>query len=342
MDYQGEQEFNREVGEELFEQCYVKMHNQETFNSNIAPVDSIKTTTFIEVYIEAIRILQSNISQISQDLTHATQQGETIKKNFEKYGDINTETTGQQRGPKLAEFFITAKEGRDLKVRGRQLNKPMIKVVCGNVFDITEPAQNPVDPVWGHNFKFTVDIKENFAEIILLDKDGSTEKPIGYHNFDLNAIKDQKQKEQRITFYDDDGREIGGDVMVEVFYEYNAEKTFKSDYENVMKDINNATKNYIEDLKVLYTPFQAIFFEGSSKEDEVNYQAVMKDFSPRKLDSRKEEEFVKDNAGEMGEHFERYSGLFKEYPSLIFLGIWIFVYTTAVVVTSIERSMFFD
>jgi len=94
------------------------MHNQETFNSNTAPGDSIKTTTFIEVYIEAIRILQSNLAQISQDLTHATQQGETIKKEFEKNADMNTETTAH-RGPKEAEFFITAKEGRDLKVIGR-------------------------------------------------------------------------------------------------------------------------------------------------------------------------------------------------------------------------------
>jgi len=218
----------------------------------------------------------------------------------------------------------------------------MIKVVCGNVFETTEPALNPVDPVWGDHFKFTIDIKENFAEIILLDKDGSSEKSVGYHTYDLRAIKDQKKKEQRIQLYDDDGREIGGDIIIETVYVYNAEKTFKSDYENVMNDISNATKNYIEDLKVLYMPFQTIFFEGSSKEEKVTYQSVMKDFSPQKLDAPKKEEFVQVEYGDIGEHFERYSGLFAEYPSLIFLGIWIFVYTSAVVVTSIERSMFFD
>jgi uncharacterized membrane-anchored protein YhcB (DUF1043 family) len=294
------------------------------------------------VYIEAIRILQSNLAQITQDLTNVMLDGVRVKEEFEQNPGFGTDTTDAQQ-LRNAEFYITPKEGRGLKIIGSGLNKPMIKVTCGSRSEKTEPAQNPVDPVWGDHFKFLPDITENFAEIVLLNKDGSDEKPVGYHNYDLRAIKDQKKKEHKIQLYDDDGREIGGDIVIEVLYVYNAEKTFKSDYENVMKDISNATKNYIEDLKVLWTPFQAVLFEGASKEEKVMYQGVMKDFSPKKNEQvQQEEHFFKQQHEELGEHFDRYSDMFKEHPSLIFLGIWIFVYTSAVVVASVERSMFFD
>lgn len=105
------------------------------------------------MYIEAIRILQSNLAQITQDLTNVMLDGVRVKEEFEQNPGFGTETSDAQN-LRNAEFYITPKEGRGLKMIGLNLNKLMIKVTCGNRSETTEPAQNPVDPVWGDHFKF--------------------------------------------------------------------------------------------------------------------------------------------------------------------------------------------
>lgn len=238
------------------------------------------------------------------------------------------ETKSESKRPVGTNFYVVVKEGVTLRnQKYTDIRSPSVLIQVGNGRDKnqrTEIATNVQDPVWDEHLQFNnITGSEPYAIITLMALTSKGQEVVlGTSNYDLRAINDEKLRErEKIIFYDENGREIEGHVIMQTQYIRDYDNYIEKISEQSKKltvDNNGAIEDFSGDLIILYKPFLRIFFENTGAD---NSRPIFNVQNIRDIKNSTVEE-----TEVMKKHLNKYKELFAEFPSLIWLVVWISCY----------------
>jgi len=311
--------FDRDLASQIFDQCEHRVQDMDQYGSQsmyMTEGDSVKIEDFVKVYVQAIAVLRQNIeNKLNYNKSIMVEQS-----NNQNNDADNKKSTGPV-------FYAIVKQGENLRnQKYPDVTKMCVKIQVGGEKNQkrSQPATNVQDPVWEHeNLKFDLMGSEISAIVSLLavDKNGK-EVLYGESNYDLRSITDQKFRErEKIVFHDDDGREIEGHLILSTQYITNHQEyteNMSDQYTKLIQENNDAIVDFSDDLIILYRPFVKTFFpQGETTQTPNN--GIIQSIKDVKSGTVQETEALRS-------HLAKYRELFKEYPSLVWLVVWICLY----------------
>ncbi|CAD8191973.1 unnamed protein product [Paramecium pentaurelia] len=234
LDNMAQQQFDRELANELFERCPTNYKGL------------VKIEDFIEIIIQADIVLNEKINKANEFIVKQTEE--------------LTKLTNKNRSQVLQIRVIGAKNLHQGLINAT--NKPYVVVHFNQEKKSSRLAHNDIlNPIWDETFVFPIKTgnEQTYISILTLDSTNNKSSLIGEIHFGLRELEDQMKHNQWFNIYDRHGQMSSGSLQLELQLLLDESMFYEQAQQVMQQQILNQQEEkdqYENDLKILYSPFQ--------------------------------------------------------------------------------------
>lgn len=245
LDKRAGREFNRQVSNQIFEEC------------GVDELQDIKLDTFIDTYSFAIATLKKRIAEVKEEQKRLTADIDNKRIELEQFDGEEPLDKGKM------DLIIHVKKGVDLAdYKDNYLVNAVLKIIVpGQRIKSTQP-QKSKNPIWNQDFTFKVDQALESFDIELCHGDSAEEKSLGTATVYLWEFNSQEKKVKNVSFEAQNGEPLKGYAVIEINCISSYKKFYAQDVDQLQSEKQNMDSyldDHKEDLVTLYLPFPDAF-----------------------------------------------------------------------------------